>query len=64
MDDFSTPLEKGFMLSREQVNALERIARHNKSTPSVLVSLAVDALLSEAAQNDGWLLIPKIKQAG
>jgi len=50
-------------LSIEQITALEHIAMENQATPASLVSLAVDALIADAARHNGWLPIPKIPDA-
>jgi len=46
-------------ISLEQTEALERIARENNATTASLVSLAVDALIAEAARHEGWLPLPE-----
>jgi len=46
------------LLSIEQINALEKIARENKTTPDTLVSLAVNALIAKAVRHEGWLPLP------
>jgi hypothetical protein len=49
---------KEFRLSVKQTEALERIAKENHATPADLASLAVDALIAEAARHEGWLPLP------
>jgi hypothetical protein len=59
MEHGNRPFDSGFLLSRHQIEALERVARTNDSSPAFLISLAVDALISEAALNHDWLLLPR-----
>ena len=49
---------KDFRLSGEQNARLERIAAVNGCPAADLVSLAVDALIAEAARHGGWLPLP------
>ncbi len=49
---------KEFRLSGKQVAQLERIAAANRRPAADLISLAVDALIAEAARHDGWLPLP------
>ncbi|MDD5349812.1 MAG: hypothetical protein PHQ12_06340 [Chthoniobacteraceae bacterium] len=49
---------KELRLSREQAVRLERIAAVNGCPADALVSLAVDALIAEAARHGGWLPLP------
>jgi hypothetical protein len=49
---------KDFRLSGEQTARLERIAAMNGRPAAELVSLAVDALIAEAARHGGWLPLP------
>ena len=58
------PSRNNAFLSVEQIQALEHIARDNHTFPAHLVSLAVDALIVEAARNEGWLPIPEIPAVG
>ena len=60
MNKKNEPPQNTELLSAGQIQALERIARENHTTPAHLVALAIDALIVEAARNDDWLPIPKI----
>jgi hypothetical protein len=50
-------------LSDEQIKALEHIARENHTTRDALVSLALDALITEAGRHGGWLPLPEIPKS-
>jgi hypothetical protein len=59
MDSKNDSTQNTELLSVGQIKALERIANENHTTPARLVTLAVDALIVEAARNDDWLPLPK-----